>query len=776
MMVKFVAVVSAALVIASTGAETRPVQYGSGRLAVLDRQGQAASFCPLERTSVRAQISGFGARVTVIQTFSNTSRETIEAVYTFPLPSESAVDRLRMRIGDRIVEGQIRKREEARVIYDQAKAAGQTAALLDQERPNLFSQSVANVAPGAKVEIEISYVELLKYSDGGVEFHFPMTVGPRYLGHTDDPDKVDPPRVNRPGTDIDLTVDIDAGAPIANVTSVLHRVKVDGLGGQRVRVALAKSDEIPNRDFILRYSLAGDKPKIAFLTQTDTRGGFFTLMVMPPQRPRADEIKPREVIFVVDQSGSQEGFPIEKSKALTIAMMHALRPGDTFNVLGFNQKVTRLWSEAKLYTPESVTQAEAFVSAMDARGGTEIGLGAIEALKDQFDPARLRLVVYNTDGLVGDEAGVLAAVRANRGNARMFTFGIGNSVNRYLIDAMAIEGRGDAAYVTLAEQADPAVAQFVKRTQTPVLTNLSATFSGVAVSDLQPAQLPDVFGDAPIVVYGRFNGPGSGKVQLSGMLGDKPWSQTIDLDFRSRSDAPAIPILWARKKIAELERNDYLAKRQPSTDAITGLALQFGIMSRYTSFVAVDSRVVNIGGRQRLVRVPVAQADGVMGGPAEAAALGLHYQAASPMVSPVATLGGGGGGAGGGFGGGGYNRGTLLPPTSSTGAGRSKGSTPVAAGKPIADKAGLKRETSKERIRRLFAQKVSPKLQKAKGKLEVAVQVGAFDAKLIAALKAAGMSVSDSDRSLKIVYGTVDASKLRGLADLEGVIRIDPVE
>lgn len=782
MMVKVFSAAATAAVMALAGAAlgqkpTLPVLQDSGRLTILNEQGAASGLCPLERTSVRAQVSGFGARVTVIQTFVNPSRETIEAVYSFPLPNSAAVDRMRMRIGDRIVEGQIRKREDAKVIYDRAKAAGQTAALLDQERPNLFTQSVANITPGAKVEVEISYVELLKYTEGNVEFCFPMTVGPRYLGHTADPEKVDPPHTARPGTNIDLTVDIDAGAQIANVSSILHKVDIVGLTANRVRVSLARQDEIPNRDFILRYRLAGDKPKVAFLTQTDPRGGFFTLMVMPPQRPKLDEIKPREVIFVMDQSGSQEGFPLEKSKEVTLKMMQTLRPGDTFNVLGFNQKVTRLWSEARANTPENIKQAEAFVGAMDARGGSEIGLGAIEALKDQFDPARLRLVVYNTDGLIGDEAGVLAAIRANRATARMFTFGIGNSVNRYLIDAMAEEGRGDAEYVTLSEQADAAVARFVRRTQTPVLTNLQASFSGVEVAEVQPSLLPDVFGDAPIVIYGRFKSGGAGKVQLSGMLGDRPWSQTVDLDFRSRSDAPAIPILWARKKIAMLERDDYVSKRPASTDAITSLALQFGIMSRFTSFVAVDSRVVNVGGRQRTVRVPVAQADGVMPTSPTSMGVNLSYQAASPSVAQRRTgFAGGGGGAGGGFGGG-LSGSAGASNAGAASAGRSKGASAPVAGKPFEDKVAKPRgESEKDRLDRQFQAKVDPKLKKAKGKLDVSVVVSAIGPKLLAALKTAGLTISDSDKALRIVFGTVDASKLRALAGVEGVVRIDPLE
>ena len=319
-----------------SGAQETPAAT-QGQLAVTRPDGTVTGLCPLKNTDVHATISGFGARVHVVQTFTNPSDTPIEAVYIFPLSDKAAVDSLRIQTGNRVIEGTIKRREEARMIYEQAKAQGQTAALLDQERPNIFTQRIANVMPHEEVKVDISYAEILKYEDSEFEFSFPMTVGQRYLGHVVDPAAISPPiSPTRTGANVHLTVDLDAGAAIQNLTSTLHKVTVERHGTQKARVSLSNLDEIPNRDFILKYRVATDAVQGAFVTHVDPqRGGFFTLAVVPPRAPQADQIAAREVIFVIDQSGSQQGFPIEKSKELTLKMIGSLRPGDTFNVLGF---------------------------------------------------------------------------------------------------------------------------------------------------------------------------------------------------------------------------------------------------------------------------------------------------------------------------------------------------------------------------------------------------------------------------------------------------------
>ena len=385
---------------------TATTEPSPGQLCIVKDDGKVGDLCPLERTSVVADISGFGARVTVTQVFKNPSREAIEAIYTFPLPNDAAVDRMQMKIGDRIVEGDIMRREEARIVYEAAKNAGHAAALLDQERPNIFTQSVANIMPGSTVQIIISYVQTLKSESSDFEFVFPMVVGPRYLGNASDPEKISPPitpKGTRTGTNIELTVNIDAGAKIQEFKSVLHEVKTSRSGENRLRVSLKRADEIPNRDFILRYSVATEGVKDGFIAHMGDKGGFFTLFLMPPKEPTATQVAPKEVIFVMDQSGSQSGFPIEKSRELTLKLLKKLGPADTFNVYGFNTTVNALWPEPKLNTTSNIAAAEQFIRKLEANGGTNLREGAIAALQHQTDPDRLRLVIFNTDGYVGDD-------------------------------------------------------------------------------------------------------------------------------------------------------------------------------------------------------------------------------------------------------------------------------------------------------------------------------------------------------------------------------------
>jgi Ca-activated chloride channel homolog len=671
----------------------------AGCLQMLDRDGKPAGFCPLEGTKVEADIAGFGARVTVRQTFINPSRTPIEAIYTFPLPADAAVDRMNMRIGDRLIQGEIKRREEARRIYDAAKRAGYSAALLDQERPNIFTQSVANLVPNAKVEIEISYVQLLKFEEDKFEFTYPMVVGPRFLGSAPDPSKIAPPitpKGTRTGANIELRVRIEAGAPVTSIESELHEIMKLGSGSSHgATVMLAKKDEIPNRDFILRYGVASNTVQSALLTYADRRnGGFFTLILMPPKAPAPDQISPRELIFVVDQSGSQNGFPIGKSRELCRKMIEAMRPGDTFNVMGFNTALNALWPAPRPNTLENRLQALQFVAGLRANGGTMLNMAINAAMQSPPDPKRLRLILFNTDGFVGDDFAILDSIQKHRGSTRIFTFGIGNGVNRFLIDAMSAEGRGDAEIVTLEADTDRAVAKFLRRTQSPVLTNIQARFEGAAVADVLPSAIPDVFSEKPVILKGRYTRPGKGTLVLTGLLGgEHPWRKEIALNFSEGptyetivADLPeggeagvsafangqesrpenlesayggrgsAIATLWAREMIDEVMRRNWLAMIRPGGEgnartnreqavqsAVLQLGLRFGLMTQFTSFVAVEKRVVNIGGKMRTVAVPVEMTDGV-------SYEGIFGDDSLRRGRPAPAGGGfGGGGFGGGF-------------------------------------------------------------------------------------------------------------------------------
>jgi Ca-activated chloride channel family protein len=732
-----------------------------GQLTIIQKDGKAGNLCPLEKTSVVADVSGFGARVSVTQTFINPTKEPIEAVYTFPLPNDAAVDRMQMQIGTRLIEAEIKRREEARRIYDAAKNAGQAAALLDQERPNVFTQSVANILPGAKVQIKISYVQILKFEEGQFEFTFPMVVGPRFTLNAPDPGKIAPPIVpkgTRSGAGIEMTINLDAGAPIQGFNSVLHKINVNRRGEEAAQIKLARADEIPNKDFILRYRTATDTVQSAFLTHMGDKGGFFTLILMPPKAPKETQIAAREVVFVMDQSGSQSGFPIAKSKELTLKLIKTLRPGDTFNVMGFNTQVKMLWKTARPNTAQNLAEAENFIKGMEANGGTYIREGVVAALQGQNDPDRLRLVVFNTDGYVGDEALILDTIQKQRNQARMFTFGIGNSVNRYLIDQMAFEGKGDVEYVTLAEEADGAVDRFIARTRSPILTDVSASFSGVSVQDALPAAIPDVFSEKPVIITGRYMTPGNGTLTLSGKLGGQPWTKKIQLEFPANANAPALESLWARQRVDELTRRNFLAMAYPEASKVTNediieVALEFGIMTQFTSFVAVEKKVINIGGKQRTVAVPVEMADGV-------SYEGIFGKDKSDSF--FATGGFGGGGPGG-------------APTVAT------KNTVVRRLKVRASDPGLvetltrlddSKMTPEERRKHRYESRVEKKLREAKGQVEIEIWLKKLDDTIVDKLKKLGMSVDFSDKGLRILMGTCDAKILIELAQVDEVDKI----
>jgi Ca-activated chloride channel family protein len=435
--------------------------------------------------------------------------------------------------------------------------------------------------------------------------------------------------------------------------------------------------------------------------------------------------------------------------------------------MGFSTQVKMLWQSAKSVTPDTLKEASAFVEGMQANGGTHIREGAVAALAGQNDPERLRLVVFNTDGYVGDEALILDTIQKNRDRARMFTFGIGNSVNRYLIEQMAFEGKGDAEFVTLAEGANGAVDRFIARTRSPILTDVTAEFQGVDVQDAHPRAIPDVFSEKPVIITGRYATPGRGKLTLSGKLGGQAWSKVIDLDFPANASAPALESLWARQRVNELTRRNYLAAAYPeasrvSNEDIVKVALEFGIMTQFTSFVAVEKRVVNVGGRQRTIAVPVEMADGV----SYEGIFGKSKESLSfaRAANPSLNRGGAGGGiGGGGFGGGGFGAGAPA---------RADFNFYDPADNSIVVRQDDSKMKPEERRTYRYETRVPKNLREAKGNVEVEIWFKKVDDAIVAKLKKLGMKVDFVDSKLRVAIGSTDAKNLIELAQIDEVDRI----
>ncbi len=610
----------------------------SGSLIGLDPEGKFTQAFPLKHTDVSIQVSGPLARAQVTQQFENPYPDKIEAVYTFPLPQEAAVDSMTLTVGDRVVKGTIKKREEARAIYEAAKRRGNVAGLLDQERPNIFTQSVANILPGEKITVTISYVETLSYDDGVYSVVFPMVVGPRYIpgqpiaqvpslgeGWAYDTDQVPDasritPPVLRPGTrsghDLSLTVKIDAGVSIQQVQSATHDIDVSNSQASQSEVHLKQEATIPNKDFILTYAVAGNDIHDAILTHRNGKNGFFTLLLQPPDRVKTDEVTPKELVFVLDTSGSMSGFPIEKAKETMRLAIDGLNPRDTFNLITFAGDTHILFPEPVPATSANVRKAQLFLVSRSGGGGTEMMKAIRAALEPSDSQEHVRIVCFMTDGYIGNDMAILGEVQKHP-NARIFSFGIGSSVNRFLLDKMAEEGRGEVEYVGLNDDGSAAARRFHERVQHPLLTDLSVDWDGLDVSDIYPKRLPDLFSAKPLVLTGRYTTPGKSTIRLRGKVAGRLVVRNIPVDLPGFApEHDVLASLWARTKIAELMAKDFEGVQQgkPRKDvreAITQLGLDFRLMTQFTSFVAVEELIITEGGQPRRVEVPVELPDGV---------------------------------------------------------------------------------------------------------------------------------------------------------------------
>lgn len=614
-------------------ASSSPTQ---GALQIVDPEKGVVAECPLKHTDVKAEISGFMSRVVVTQEFQNPFKEKIEAVYTFPLPHSAAVDDMTLRIGDRTVRGRIKRREEARAVYEAARAAGNVASLLDQERSNIFTQSVANIMPGEKVSVILSYVEPLKYDDGFYEFVFPMVVGPRYIpgspvgkqggGSASDTDRVpDASRITPPiappgtrgGHDISIEVALDAGVPIDGMKSTLHEIDVERPTAHSAVVKLKDQAEIPNRDFILRYDAAGRRIEDAVLTHcSDPGAGFFTMILQPPERVAAQDVIPKELVFVIDTSGSMMGFPIEKAKETMKLALDGLYPQDTFNLITFSGDTHVLFPEPVPATRENLAKAQAFLASRSGGGGTEM-MKAIRAALDPSDARdHVRIVCFMTDGYVGNDMEIISEVQKHP-NARVFAFGIGGSVNRFLLDKMAEHGRGEVEYVALSDDGSAAAKRFHERVRNPVLTDISIDWSALPVTDVYPRRIPDLFSAKPVVVSGRYTAGARGVIKLKGRASGREFAREIAVDLSdNESRHGVLATLWARTRIDDLMSQDYNGLQNGTTrddirESITQLGLDFRLMTQFTSFVAVEEMTVTDGGEPRKIEVPVEMPEGV---------------------------------------------------------------------------------------------------------------------------------------------------------------------
>ncbi|VTU13314.1 VIT and vWA domain-containing protein [Variovorax sp. RA8] len=564
----------------------------------------AVDALPLKATEVDVKVSGVIADVTVTQTYRNEGTRAIEARYVFPGSTRAAVSGLNVRLGDRLVAAQIREKQQARIDYDAAKKEGRTAALLEQHLPNVFQMNVANILPGDDVKVELRYTELLVPQAGNYQFVFPTVVGPRYnspQSSNANAKWVTQPTLRAgiaPNTTFRMKVALDAPLGIKDVRSTTHAIDVGKRDDdQHADITLARTGEpANNRDFVLDWRLAGEKIESGLMLykgQGENAENFFLAMVEPPKSAAANAISPRDYIFVVDISGSMHGFPLDTAKALLERLIGGLRPSDTFNVLLFSGSSRMLSPQSVPATRANIEQALSTIRNYSGGGSTEL----IPALKRVYAEPKAeevsRTVVVVTDGYVTVEREAFELVRRNLSKANVFAFGIGSSVNRHLMEGLARAGMGEPFIITDPVQAPAQAARFKRMVESPVLTNVKATFGGLDVYDVEPQALPDVLGERPVIVFGKWRGEPKGRVVIQGQGAEGPYRQELVIDGKTRQDAAALRSLWARHRIASLSDQEALEGGDAFRQRITGLGLRYGLLTQYTSFIAVDKVVRN---------------------------------------------------------------------------------------------------------------------------------------------------------------------------------------
>ncbi|MBN1931701.1 MAG: TonB family protein [Desulfobacterales bacterium] len=576
---------------------------------------------PLKATSVNVKLAGIIADVVVTQVYKNEGRKPLEALYVFPASTRSAVYGMKMTIGERTIIAKIDKREEARQQYEQAKQEGKSASLLEQQRPNVFQMNVANILPSDVIQVELKYTELLVPTDAVYEFVFPTVVGPRYVGRSsDESGSVEQWTANPylhqgqlPPYTFDIVVNLTAGLPIQDITCPSHAVKILYTEPTSAAITLDDAEKTGgNRDFILKYRLAGGKIQTGLLLSEGQEENFFLLMMQPPKQVNELQIPPREYIFIVDVSGSMHGFPLDISKKLLKDLISNLRPTDQFNVLLFAGGSSIMSPESLPATSENIRKAIDLIEQQRGGGGTELLPALKKALSLPKSKGVSRSLILATDGYVSVETQAFDLIQNNLDNANMFAFGIGSSVNRYLIEGMARVGMGEPFIITRPEEAVQKAENFRKLIQSPVLTGIKLDFNGFDVYDVQPLRIPDVMAERPVIVFGKWRGKPKGYIRLSGTTGNYPYEKELNVtQFKPLETNSALCYLWARHRISLLSDYNRLNPSDNRVQEVTHLGLTYNLLTAYTSFVAIDNQVRLENGQALTIKQPLPLPQGV---------------------------------------------------------------------------------------------------------------------------------------------------------------------
>lgn len=570
----------------------------------------------LTHTDVAIDVRGLVASATVTQTYVNDTQTPLEAVYVFPLPHDAAVYEMEMRVGDRLIRSVVKEREQARRTYEAARSEGKRAALVEQERPNMFTTSLANLMPGDHVDVRLSYVEPLVWMDGRVRLTFPMVVGPRYVPGSvaaEDAARITPPLRNpatRPGHDLSLRVRADLGAPLAEVMSLSHEIEWTREQGAAV-VSLAQRSTLPNRDFVLELKREEtSQPQTALFLSPDPKGGetHFMLVAYPPSPEALAGRAPLELVFLIDVSGSMAGTSIEQARAALLQGLDRLRPGDHFNIVAYDHTYRWFAPAAVEASAEGLEEGRRFVRGLEAEGGTELLPALQHVLQTPVTAGLTRYIVLLTDGCLGNEDEVFGALERGLGQSRLFTVAIGSAPNHHLATRMAEYGRGTFTHIADGSEVQSQMGRLLDQIDSPVLTGLEMSWQGVQAADVFPQRLPDLFLRQPLVVYGRLPGFAKGRVALKAQSVAGPYDQELPFSAEAAQFHPGITTLWARQVVSDRmdawRRAAEGAERDAVRASVVEHAIRYHLLTQFTSLVAVEEVVANTEGTLRQVRVP----------------------------------------------------------------------------------------------------------------------------------------------------------------------------
>lgn len=595
-----------------------PDDAGAGQLLLKSESGGYRRAPSLE-SSADFRINGMIARVNTEQSFNNDTDEWREAIYVFPLPEEAAISAMQIHIGERVIEGEIHERADAQAIYQQAKEEGRKSGLVEQERPNLFTTSVANIGPGETVTVALEYVQTVAYDAGEFSLRFPMTLTPRYIpgerltdentaavhavsgdgwafttNQVPDAPRITPYQHPVPAAGhnlvnpITISVDIDAGLPLTDIQSPWHDIHVSR-DADHYHLELAEGPVSMSRDFELRWRPeTGREPQAALFTETVAGEHFALLMLLPPANTAQQEVLPRDMIFVIDTSGSMGGVSIEQARQGLLLALDRLRPGDLFNVIEFNSAPNALFPDSRPLTAKRLQQAKRFVSGLEARGGTEMYPALSQALTpgEEAGSGHLRQVIFLTDGAVGNETELFGLIREQLGNSRLFTVGIGSAPNSHFMRRAADFGRGTFTHIGSTAEVRQRMEALISKLSSPVVGDLQVEWPDSTATQAYPSRLPDLYQGEPVILAASLS-DFEGSVSISGQTADRNWRRALSLEQHRSS--PGIASIWARARITDLL--DQKLPGRPEVEVredVLEVALTHKLLSPYTSFVAVE--------------------------------------------------------------------------------------------------------------------------------------------------------------------------------------------